>query len=126
MDAFGNYFGTGMLEKALDAAALRQTVIANNIANVNTEGYRPQAVVFEEKLAEACKQAAEDDPDSGGWVNGAQLADIEPEVETKQGHVDLNREAVNLGKNQILFNAIVQKMSGYLSALKYVVDNSGR
>lgn len=126
MDAFGSYFGTGMLEKALDAAALRQQVIANNIANINTEGYRPQAVAFEEKLAEACQQASDDDPEGGGWPSATQLAAVEPEVETKTGRVDINREAVNLGKNQILYNALTSKISGYLGALKYVVDNSGR
>ncbi|MBQ7568348.1 flagellar basal body rod protein FlgB, partial [bacterium] len=29
---------TNLLEKALDAASLRQQVISNNIANVNTQG----------------------------------------------------------------------------------------
>lgn len=123
MDAFGSYFGTGMLEKALDAAAMRQQVIANNIANLNTEGYRPQAVAFEEQLQEACQQAADD---GEFFPNAAQLASVEPEVETKTGRVDINRESVNLGKNQILYNALTQKISGYLGALKYVVDNSGR
>lgn len=126
MDPFAQYFGTGMLEKALDAAALRQQVISNNIANVNTDGYRPQAVAFEEKLQEMCQQASDDDPDSGGWPSGAQVASLEPEVETKTGKVDVNREMTNLAKNQILYNALSSKISGYLGALKYVVDNSGR
>lgn len=126
MDPFGNYFGTGMLEKALDAAALRQEVISNNIANVNVEGYRPQAVAFEDKLNELCQQASDDDPSSGGWPSGAQLASLEPEVETKTGRVDIQRENVNLGKNQIIYNALTSKISGYLGALKYVIDNSGR
>lgn len=126
MDAFGQYFGTGMLEKALDAAALRQQVIANNIANVNTDGYRPQAVAFEERLNELCKQAEEDDPASGGWPSAVQLAGVEPELETKPGHVDISRENVNLAKNQILYNAVTSKLSGYLGALKYVIDNTGR
>jgi flagellar basal-body rod protein FlgB len=126
MDPFGQYFGTGMLEKALDAAALRQQVISNNIANVNTDGYRPQAVAFEEKLNEMCQQAADDDPNSGGWPTGAQVAGLEPELETKTGRVDIQRENVNLGKNQIVYNALTTKISGYLGALKYVVDNSGR
>ncbi|MBM3464216.1 MAG: flagellar basal body rod protein FlgB [Armatimonadetes bacterium] len=126
MDPFANYFGTGMLEKALDAATLRQQVISNNIANVNTEGFRPQAVAFEEKLTELCQQASDDNPDSGGWPSGFQLASLDAEVETKEGKIDINREMTNLGKNQILYNALSSKISGYLGALKYVIDNSGR
>ena len=126
MDPFANYFGTGMLEKALDAASLRQQVISNNIANVNTEGYRPQAVAFEEKLQELCQQASDDDPDSGGFPSGMQVAGLSAEVETKEGKLDVNREMTNLAKNQIVYNAVSQKLSGYLGALKYVIDNSGR
>lgn len=126
MDAFGSYFGTGMLEKALDAAALRQQVIADNVANVNTEGYKPKTVAFEEKLADLCQQASDEDPSSGGYPSDAELASIQPDVQTTEGHVDISRENVNLAKNQILYNALTGKISGYLGALKYVVDNSGR
>ncbi|MBA2655974.1 MAG: hypothetical protein H0U70_03215 [Tatlockia sp.] len=35
---------------ALDAALLRQTAIASNIANANTKGYQPVAVNFEQQL----------------------------------------------------------------------------
>jgi flagellar basal-body rod protein FlgB len=39
-----------LLKKSLDAAALRQRVIAHNIANINTKGFKRSDVVFEEKL----------------------------------------------------------------------------
>ncbi len=42
-----------VLAKTLDALSLRQEVIANNIANVNTPGYRRKEVTFEEELKEA-------------------------------------------------------------------------
>ena len=126
MDPFSSYFGTGMMEKALDAAALRQQVISNNIANVNTAGYHRQTVAFEEKLNELCQQASEDDPNSGGFPSSAQVASLEPDVETKSGRVDISQESTNLAKNQILYNALTAKISGYLGALKYVIDNSGR
>jgi flagellar basal-body rod protein FlgB len=41
------------LEAALKGASLRQSVIANNIANLNTPGFRRHAVAFEKHLAEA-------------------------------------------------------------------------
>lgn len=44
---------TSILSKALDAVALRQQAIAQNIANVNTPGYRRLTVQFEADLAAA-------------------------------------------------------------------------
>ena len=39
-----------VLSKTLDAAAARQKAVANNIANVETPGYKRQYVSFEEEL----------------------------------------------------------------------------
>ena len=42
-----------VINRAMDAAMLRANVISNNIANVNTPGYRRVEVKFEEQLREA-------------------------------------------------------------------------
>lgn len=47
-----------ILGKALDAYALRQRVTADNLANVNTVGYRAKAVLFEEELQKAAQPAS--------------------------------------------------------------------
>lgn len=39
-----------ILDKAADASALRETAIANNIANIDTPGYKRQEVDFESVL----------------------------------------------------------------------------
>jgi flagellar basal-body rod protein FlgB len=41
------------LSSALDGLAARQRAVANNIANVNTPGYRAQRVSFEDALAKS-------------------------------------------------------------------------
>ncbi|MFP3905093.1 MAG: flagellar basal body rod protein FlgB, partial [Armatimonadota bacterium] len=41
------------LERGLDGAHRRQRVIAQNLANIETPGYRAKSVDFEEQLAEA-------------------------------------------------------------------------
>ena len=41
------------IQAGLRAASMRQAAIANNIANLNTPGYRRHAVEFEKLLAEA-------------------------------------------------------------------------
>lgn len=44
-----------ILNRAMDAAVLRQQVAADNIANVNTPGFRRRFVRFEEELARALR-----------------------------------------------------------------------
>lgn len=44
---------TNYIEAALKGASLRQRAIANNLANLNTPGYRRLAVKFEKFLADA-------------------------------------------------------------------------
>ncbi|HHU31829.1 MAG TPA: flagellar basal body rod protein FlgB, partial [Clostridia bacterium] len=42
-----------LLQKALNVASLRQDVLAHNIANVNTPGFKRSFVSFEESLQQA-------------------------------------------------------------------------
>jgi len=59
---------TNLLEAALRASALRGKAIANNVANLDTPGYRRIAVAFEQELAKAMES---------GQVN---LADLQMKV----------------------------------------------
>ena len=115
---------TNLLEKALDAASLRQQVISNNIANVNTQGYDAQRVVFESHLKEV--MALEKDGESLDNVtstcvdaefrlnsSGGYSADtLKPTVESQCGPLDINQEMSNLAKNQIMYNACSSKIVG--------------
>ena len=44
-----------VLHRALDAYTLRQKVIAGNIANITTPGYKAQSVKFEDELSGVCR-----------------------------------------------------------------------
>jgi len=54
---------TGYLQAAIKAAEMRQGVIAENIANVSTPGYRPKLVQFEQYLLKALESAEPVRPD---------------------------------------------------------------
>ena len=74
-----------LLEAGLRASALRSRVIANNIANLQTPGYRRQAVRFETFLAEQLS--------SGGRID---LSELAPEVfEPRTGRPDPTGNDVN-------------------------------
>jgi len=98
-------FDTQILERSLDVAALRQQVTANNIANINTPGYRPQQVLFEEELRQNLQEAR-------------------PRIVTSSHRADINNEMCTLSKNTIMYNALATKISGVFSAWKWIVENS--
>ncbi|QGP92834.1 Flagellar basal body rod protein FlgB [Neomoorella glycerini] len=123
-----------VLEKALDTATLRQRVIAHNIANVNTPGFKRYEVSFEEKLSQAL-----------GLEPGLPLyrtnpyhlpaagSDLTPEVNQDNStsmrqdgnNVDIDREMVDLAQNSLNFNFATQQLNGRLAMLRYVI-NEGR
>ncbi len=110
-----------LLSKALDAYALRQKVIAANIANVTTAGYKSQRVSFEERLVQAQQglQVRGTQTHAGHLPVGAgsTAAQVQPEVhpiadEPPPGYnamasgfndVDIDHEMAELAKNQIRF-----------------------
>ena len=53
----GIYNYIDVLDKAMDASALRSKAIANNIANVDTPHYKRQDVSFAENLQRALKNS---------------------------------------------------------------------
>ena len=74
------------LEAAIQAEGVRQSVLANNIANINTPGYRRLDIKFEELLAKAL--------DSAG---SAEATEIKPEIfQPKNTTVKANGNDVSL------------------------------
>jgi len=133
MDILG---GAQIFEKAMDAAALRQRVISNNIANANTVGFAPSRVAFEEEYRKA--YAAENDkdefavcadfsdPELGVVGTPSRLADVQPRVVQQGGKLDINQEMIDLAKNQIIYQALAKQASGRLGGIKYIIENFSR
>lgn len=125
---------TTFLEKAMDAAVLRQQVTSNNLANANVAGYTARSVDFEGHLRQAMANEEEDgfemasvvDPEldfqagPGDWNKSNLSATV---ADTGQG-VDVSREMSNMAKSQIMYNALTRKVSGVYSSLKWVIENS--
>jgi len=107
-----------VLNRALDAYALRQKVIAGNLANIATPGYKAQSVKFEEELAGALQSGSIPGMTTNSRhmpIGGTSVADATPAVQTTpagdQGDplasgmniVDLDQEMAELAKTQLRF-----------------------
>ena len=109
--------------KSLDASALRNRVIAQNLANVQTPGYRRKEVIFEEELKKVFEkklpgestQAAHQDIARGVDLSKVKPKVLEPQDATLPGavnNVDVDIEMAKLAENQILYDFSI-RFSGF-------------
>lgn len=124
-----------VLEQSLYASSLRHKVISNNIANVNTPGFKKSEVIFEDLLQEQLAEksmplARTNSRHLPGGGDDVKLAPFVNTVETTSfrtdgNNVDIDLEMANLAKNNIYYNAVAQQLSRQLSNIKSAI-NGGR
>lgn len=138
MDLLNNPTAT-TLEKALEAGTLRQRVIANNVANINTPGFKRSTVVFEQELRRAIGRGsrlalARTNPAHLAGNGPLTPSEVEPQVvrETSTSlrpdgnNVSLDEEMVNLAMNTFQYQAAAQFLSGKISKLRHVISEGRR
>lgn len=120
-------------EKTLDATWLRNEVIAQNIANVDTPGYKKSTVAFEEYLDNVMDSSSfkGNTTDSRHIPIGKSDADtVRIRVTRKYenlstrldgNNVDIETEMAELAKNDIRYNTLVQSVNKEYSRLKSVI-----
>lgn len=94
------------LEAALRGASLRQELLTNNVANINTPGYQRQDVDFHAALRAA--QAAGEDPTT---IRFRPKLDPTRTVRGDGSGLDPDQEAAALAKNSLEYQALVQVMA---------------
>lgn len=119
-----------MLCKELDATALRQRVIANNIANLNTPGFKRSVVHFEDLLKEKVRNKLPLQSVSSQHMDSAiEISKMEPGVvqdkrttmRSDGNNVNLESEMIGMVMNNITYQAVVQMVSGRIATLSYVI-----
>ncbi len=112
--------------RALDAYALRHQTISNNLANINTPGYKRQEVHFEDQLAGAL--AARNAPAAGALNSVSQVAPTVATIGSTSlradgNNVDMESENIDLAVNTLRFETLSQQVGGYFSGLKSVINS---
>jgi len=138
MSDFGTIFDQGnlpLLKRALSAYALRHRVIADNVANVSTPGYRAQEVRFEEFLAGEYDAVAL--PGSltqpGHLPVTEALPSATPRIEERSldydnglNDVDVEREMLELGENQLMYQMATRVLSRKYQGLRTAITGNTR
>ncbi len=130
MIASGVYNYINILGKAADGAWARNEAIANNIANVDTPGYKRQDVSFETELQHALKASRYRSLDTKVAEANLHLNRLEPRVYTDipnwsyrmdKNNVDIDTENVELASNQIKYNGITNSIDNEFKNLRTVI-----
>jgi len=125
-----------LLAHALDFRVKRQGVIAANLANIDTPGYRPKDLKFDDVL----RRAADQNPISlkrthpkhiqgaGGYIKRVGRFPLVEQVEGFMGdkELDLDLEMAKMAKNNLLYEATVQMLSKKFEKLKMVIEEGRR
>jgi len=117
-----------MLEQGLDYAALREKVIANNIANADTPNYKAKDVQFKAELDRAMHslEAKRTNPKHLPFshsMNGKFVVAARGNLVYNHNgnNVDIDQEMSDLAENQIYYNALIEQLNGKLATLKTVI-----
>jgi len=130
-----------LISDALDYRAMRQDMIASNIANADTPFYKPRDIRFEDALsakknklmANDSNQLALAQTDSKHIpLTKNETSSTIPKTFFRDGHmarndgnsVDIDVETTEMSKNSIMFNALIQANKKETMIFKSVIEAS--
>ena len=128
-----------LLRKGLDALSERQSVIAHNVANIETPGYKASDVAFEENLRHALASTSTVTMQTTDAAHLTEQSRQRQEISEishatyrrnqtsmrKDGNnVDIENEMLDLAETGLRFQAMTSLASKKLAMLRMVVQES--
>src|SRR3954452_9893162 len=108
------------LERAISGAAMRQEVLANNLANAETPGFQRSDVDFHSTLAQAMKTG-----DSTAIENTTFTPQTDNQVMRADGNgVDIDTESADVAKNGLEYDALISIARARIGILKSAMGAS--
>lgn len=123
------YKNINIYTKALNASWKRNEALANNIANVNTPGYKRSDVKFKDLLKESLQDTAVKGAKTHHRhmdIGARDLSNLTHEITQSQGYstrrdgnnVDIDVEMAEVTKNNIYYEAVSRQLSSKLNRLR--------
>lgn len=126
------------LSKALDGLSVRQQVTSNNIANVDTPGFKGGEVSFEARLRQSLGPDGQEllkTTHPAHFLSAEDASQTTDVVVTQAknttlrndgNNVDIEKEMAKLAETTILYTALSQQMSAKLALLKSIISEGRR
>lgn len=127
LGAFGY---VNVLKTAADASWLREEVLTNNIANVDTPNYKRQDIDFSTYLNSAIEASATPASTLTQKINNIDYDNISTRIYTDNStlsyrldgnNVDLSTENAELASEQLNYTALVDSINNEFSRMKAVI-----
>ena len=100
----------GQLERYMDLLSARQKLVASNVANADTPGYRTRDIDFQSEFVNAM----------GGPPRVSEVNDLP--VKNDGNNVSLDREARLLAENALRFQVASQLMKSQIRAVRSAIS----
>ncbi len=125
-----------ILRRAMDGSTVKNSVLSNNIANVNTPGLKKSSVSFQQELADslgqgerlALKRTRENHlagrPGGEAVVNVSEITNTS--LRTDGNNVDIDMEQALLAENNIYFNGLADLLTAQLTLLRTAISEGRR
>lgn len=115
-------------QKSLDALWLKQKVLANNLANIDTPGFKSRDVVFEDLLNATLKNAATSKDKLTEKLSGLSPKVVEnpaTQIRSDGNNVDVDEQSLELARVQLQYDYMTRSVADDLARMKYAI-NGGR
>ncbi|HAQ08029.1 MAG TPA: flagellar basal body rod protein FlgB [Bacillus bacterium] len=127
MKLFSNTVST--LENALNYSSLKQKIVSQNIANVDTPNYKAKEVSFKDAFDQALGkfEANRTNPrhyqfnSQSGSTPGVMVRKMNLNYNENGNSVDLDKEMADMATNQIYYNALTERINGKFNSLQSVI-----
>ncbi len=112
-----------VMTTSLSALDARQKVLANNVANVNTPGFKRSEMEFEGALSAAISSAERGRIGALRGFRPAPVVDATSTMRSDGNNVDIDVEMARLSENQVRYNTMVEILSKRMKMLRHVVTD---
>ena len=121
-----------LLQNLLDYTSEKNRVIAKNIANIGTEGYKRQDVVFKEILNESSNSLLKTDnskhlsglAESSNASKFEYITDKSDSMDSGINNVSIEKEMSELAENTLRFKFASKKVGDYYRNLQRVIKGA--
>ena len=113
-----------LLEKMLDVSSVKHKVIANNIANVNTPGYKKMEVSFADQLEKVLNKDSMNKFDTLQPKIVISKEDTSETARNDGNNVDMDKEVSSLVKNTLTYSIYTQLLAKKYEGIKSAIEGS--
>ena len=115
-----------LMNKDLDGLWARQQEISDNIANVETPGYKSKSVSFEDQLKALLSDSSASNSETIDNIKSMQPQITVSDDKTSRldgNNVDAEKENIELARTQLNYMYSLRELSDYFSRLRYAITD---